>query len=129
VKLKIKIVQFITKEYFFVKLFTEILFLCKLFRPFQESNYKTCKQGSKRTQPKSPSKRPGETRHMATDDWTRHGSHPVKKSYPESCVAFCEFALWRSLRIMAWMVTRWIQDKNLNFLRKDIGVVPQKSNS
>ena len=30
---------------------------------------------------------------------------------------------------MASMVTRWIQDKNLNFLRKHIGVLPQKSNS
>jgi hypothetical protein len=55
--------------------------------------------------------------------------HPVKKSYPESRVAFCEFVLWRPLRIMASMVTRWIQDKNLNFLRKHIGVLPQKSNS
>lgn len=54
--------------------------------------------------------------------------HPVKKSYPESRAAFCEFVLWRSLRIMASMVTRWVHDKKLNFLRKDIGVVPQKSN-
>ena len=33
------------------------------------------------------------------------------------------------LRIMAWMVTRWIQDKSLNFLRKEIGMTPQKYNS
>lgn len=117
------------KRIFFCQYFIEIPFLSKLFRPFQESNYKTCKPGSERIQPQSPSKRPGETRQMATYDWTRNGSHPVKKSYPESYVAFYEFALWRSLRIMAWMVTGWIQDKNLSFLRKDIGVLPQKSNS
>jgi len=66
---------------------------------------------------------------MANDDWTRHGPHPVKKSHPESYVAFCEFALGRSLRIIARMVTRWIQNKNLNFLRKDISGNPQKYNS
>ena len=109
--------------------FFEILFLCKFFRPFRESNYSTCNQESKGIQPKSPSKGPGETRQMATDDWIRHGSHRVKKSYPESRVDFCEFALWRSLRILPWMVIGWIQDKNLNFLREDIGVVSQKSNS
>jgi hypothetical protein len=56
------------------------------------------------------------------------GPAMAQKTYPESCVAFYEFALGRALRIKAWMVTRWIHDKKLNFLRKDIGVVPQKSN-
>ena len=43
------------KRIFFCQYFIEILFLDKLFRPFQESNYKTCEQGSKHIQPKSPS--------------------------------------------------------------------------
>jgi len=76
--------------------FIQILFLRKLFAPFQESNCKTCKQGSKRIKPKSPSKRPGETHQMATDDRTRHGSHPAEKSYP---ALLCEFVIGRSLRM------------------------------
>ena len=96
------------KTIFFCQYFIEILFLGKLFRPFQESNDKTCKHGSKRIPPKSPSKRPSETHQMATVDWTCHGSHPVKKSCTESYVAFCEFALWRSLELwLGWQQIRF----------------------
>ena len=65
-------------------------FLGKLFRPFQESNDKTCKHRSKRIPARSPPNRPGEAHQKATVDWTCHGSHPVKKSRTESNVAFCE---------------------------------------
>ena len=104
-------------------------FFVNSFGLFKNPIIKPANKEANPPKPKSPSKRPGESHQIATDDRTCLGSHPTKKSYSESRVVFCEVALWRFLKIMAWIVTRRIQDKNLNFLGKDIGLVPQKSNS
>ena len=129
VKLRIKVVQSIAKKYFFVNILPRSSFLATAFGLFKNPIAKS--KARKQTHPahKPIQASPQDLSQMATDDWTSHGLTSRKKGDPESCVAICEFASWRSLRIMAWMVTGWIQDKNLNLLRKDIGVVPQKSKS
>ena len=65
-----------TKKIFFCQYLVETPFLCKLFRAFQESNDKTCKQGSNRIRPKSLFKRPRETPQVGADERAQHASHP-----------------------------------------------------